>query len=54
MEGIDYHVIFSPVIKLVSIRVVLTLVSLLDLELEKLHVKTVFLHGDLEEDIYME
>ena len=54
MEGIDYHDIFSPVVKLVSIRIVLALVALLDLELEQLDVKTTFLHGDLDEDIYME
>ena len=54
MEGIDYHDIFSPVLKLVCICIVLALVALLDLELEKLNVKTNFLHGDLDEDIYME
>ena len=47
MEGIDYHEIFSPVVKLVSIRIVLALVALLDLELKQLDVKTTFLHGDL-------
>jgi Reverse transcriptase (RNA-dependent DNA polymerase) len=36
-----------------SIRVVLGLVASLDLELEQLDVKTAFLHGDLEEEIYM-
>jgi Reverse transcriptase (RNA-dependent DNA polymerase) len=35
------------------IRAVLGLVAGLDLELEQLDVKTVFLHGDLEEEIYM-
>eukprot|EP00253_Pinus_taeda_P021368 PITA_21368 len=53
-EGIDFHEIFSPVVKIVSIRIVLALVSLLDLELQQLDVKTAFLHGDLDEEIYME
>ena len=53
-EGVDFHEIFSLVVKLVSIHVVLALVSLLDLELKQLDVKKTFLHGDLDEEIYME
>ena len=52
VEGIDFHDIFSPVVKLVSIRNVLALTALLDLELEQLDVTTTFLHGDLDEEIY--
>ena len=37
-----------------SIRVILGLAANLDLEIEQLDVKTTFLHGDLEEEIYME
>ena len=40
-------------VKHTSIRVLLSLVAQGDLELEQLDVKTVFLHGDLEEEIYM-
>jgi len=36
-----------------SIRVILGLVASLDLELEQMDVKTAFLHGDLDEEIYM-
>jgi hypothetical protein len=32
----------------------LALIAILDLELEQSDVKTTFLHGDLDEDIYME
>ena len=40
--------------KLVSVLVMLSLVTLLDLELEQLDVKIMFLHGYLDDDIYME
>lgn len=52
-EGVDYNEIFSPVVKHTSIRVLLSLVAHGDLELEQLDVKTAFLHGDLDEEIYM-
>ena len=37
-----------------SIRVVLAFVAHYDMALEQMDVKTAFLHGDLEEQIYME
>ncbi len=52
-EGIDYTEIFSPVVKMATIRVVLSLVAAENLYLEQLDVKTDFLHGDLDEEIYM-
>jgi hypothetical protein len=53
-KGIDFEEIFSPVVKMSSIRVVLGLAASLNLEVEQLDVKTAFLHGDLDEEIYME
>lgn len=53
-KGIDFDEIFSPVVKMSSIRVVLGLAASLDLEVEQMDVKTAFLHGELEEEIYME
>jgi hypothetical protein len=53
-KGIDFDEIFSPVVKMTSIRTILILVAVEDLHLEQLDVKTTFLHGDLEEEIYMQ
>lgn len=53
VEGVDFTEIFSPVVKHCSIRILLALVTQFNLELEQLDVKTAFLHGELEETIYM-
>ena len=52
-EGIDYTEIFSPIVKMLTIRLVLGMVAAKNFHLEQLDVKTAFLHGDLEEDLYM-
>jgi hypothetical protein len=53
-KGIDFDEIFSHVVKMTSIRTILSHVAVEDLHLEQLYVKTTFLHGDLKEDIYMQ
>ena len=53
-EGIGFTKIFSPIVKMQSIRIIIGLVATLDLGCEKIDVKKTFLHGDLEEGIYME
>ena len=52
-EGVDFNEVFYPVVKHTSIRVLLAMVAWFDLELEQLYVKTAFLHGELEEQIFM-
>ena len=52
-QGIDFDEIFSQVVKMSSIRVILGLTTSLDFELEQMDVNIAFLHGDLEEEIYM-
>jgi hypothetical protein len=53
VEGVDFGDIFFPVAKLTSIRVLTSLDATFDLEIEHMDVKKMFLHGDLEEEIYM-
>eukprot|EP00253_Pinus_taeda_P021117 PITA_21117 len=51
--GIDFGDIFSPVAKVTSIRLLLSISTTFDFEVEQMDVKTSFLHGDWEEKIYM-
>ncbi|KAH7488926.1 Retrovirus-related Pol polyprotein from transposon RE1 [Phytophthora ramorum] len=51
--GIDYDETFAPVAKFTSIRIVLSLAAKYGLKLHQMDVKTAFLNGVLDEDIYM-
>lgn len=52
ISSVDFTSAIFPIVKHSSIRSLLGIVVKHDLELEQLDVKTVFLHGELEEDIY--
>ena len=52
-EGIEFDEIFSLVVKMTSIRTILSLVTVEYLHLEQLDVKITFIHGGLEKEIYM-
>jgi hypothetical protein len=54
VEGIDYNETFSLVAKMNSIQLVLSLVASHRWEVHQMDAKSVFLHGDLQEKIYME
>ena len=53
MEGIYYTETFSLVSKKDSLRIIMALVSHFDFDLHQMDVKTAFLNGNLEEEVYM-
>jgi Fe2+ transport system protein FeoA len=53
-EGIDYFDTYAPVARITSIRILFALASIYDLHVHQMDVKTAFLNGDLDEEVYME
>ena len=53
-KGLDYFYTYSPVKRITSIRMLIPIVALHNLEIHQMDVKTAFLNGDLNEEIYMD
>ncbi|KAK8984925.1 hypothetical protein V6N11_064471 [Hibiscus sabdariffa] len=53
IHGVDYDETFSPVAMFKSIRIFLAVAAFHDYEIWQMDVKTAFLNGKLEEDVYM-
>lgn len=52
-HGIDYVETFSPVVRYSSLRMLLALAVQMGLQIDQMDVVTAFLHGDINETIYM-
>jgi hypothetical protein len=53
-KGLDYDETFSPVVRFETVRTLLALAPQLNLKVHQLDVKTAFLNGDVEEEVYIQ
>src|SRR5258706_6400841 len=56
IAGIDYHDahLYAPVVRLETFRALITIAALFDLELRQFDVSAAYLHGDIDEEVYLE
>jgi hypothetical protein len=54
IEGVDFDETFAPVARLESIRILLSVACYLDFKLYQMDVKSAFLNGVLQEEVYVE
>jgi hypothetical protein len=53
-EGEDYDEMFAPVVRYISIRAIISLAASMGWSLHQMDVKTAFLNGVIEEEVYIE
>ena len=53
-EGINYDETFAPIARYTTIRTIISLVAVFGWKLHQMDVKTTFLNGKIEEEVYIE
>lgn len=51
--GVDYNLVFAPVVRASTVRLFFSIVAAEDLQCHAIDIKNAFVQGDLEEDIFM-
>ena len=54
VEGIDFEETYAPVARMESIRMILAYASSKNINVYQMDVKSAFLNGELEEEVYIE
>ena len=54
LEGLEFFDTFSPVTRITSIRLLVAMAAIFNLQIHQMDIKTAFLNGDLNEEIYMD
>ena len=53
-EGVDFDEVFAPVCNYSTLRALMAVAAVEDMEVHQLGIKTAFLNGILEEEVYVE
>ena len=52
--GVDYEETFAPVARYASIKAVISIIAEMDWRIHQMDVKTAFMNGIIEEEVYVE
>ena len=52
-EELDYFNTYSPISRITSIRMLIAIAAIYNMDINQMNVKTAFLNGELDEEIYM-
>lgn len=52
-QGVDFHEVFSPVVRMDSVRLLFSIAAQFNLKFKQFDIATAFLHGEVSEELYL-